>query len=197
MERYTNSTQYNTELVKPMNTQLVYVLLSFFIGGLAGWMSGNYFLRKWIARQKRILQIRKRGNQFKLLEHFRIEVKNNTIRLKKELRRLGVSRQLAPIELLFKNYQNRLYKIDDKELLYSLQNFYGALYSLQAIIDALSTVIEKKLVQIENLQDQVLAQLYNSITTMVVQHIEKIVETGLILGDVIEEKIDERRAPSK
>ena len=180
-----------------MNIPIQYLLLSFVIGCAIGWIIGHYFLRSRINRQKRMLHLNKQERQIKLLDHFRIEVKNNTIRLKKELQRLGVSRQLAPVELLFKNYTNRVHRIDDKELLYALQRFYNQLYSLQSTIDALSTVIEKKLIQIENLQDQILAQLYNSITTMVVQYIEKIIETGQVLVDIIEEKTDERRTSLK
>ena len=174
-----------------MELQMPYILISVLFGIVIGWIISDYAIKRRIAAEKRARQARKKARQLKILDHFRIEVKNNTIRLKKELRRLGISRQLAPVVLLFKNYKKRLHRVEDKELLGVLQNYYQELFSLLSAVETLINFTEKNIKPNEQLQDEIIVQFYNSMTVMTVQKIENIVETGRLIIGILEDHISE------
>ena len=174
-----------------MEIQVLYILISALIGIIIGWIIRDYAIKRRIAAEKRARQARKKARQLKILDHFRIEVKNNTIRLKKELRRLGVSKQLEPVDLLFKNYKKRLHRVEDKELSEMLQEFYKELFSLLSAVETLINFTEKNIKPNERLEDGIVAQFYNSMTVMTVQKIENIVETGRLIIGILEDHISE------
>jgi len=174
-----------------MEPQVLYILVGAIIGVVMGWIISDFVIKRRIAAEKRERQARKKERKLKILDHFRIEVKNNTIRLKKELKRLGISRQLAPVDLLFKNYKKRLHRVEDKELLGVLKNYYQELFYLLSAVETLITFADKNIKPNEQLQDEIIVQFYNSMTVMTVQKIEKVVETGRLIVGILEERISE------
>lgn len=170
-------------------SNLIYVIFGVLVGLLAGWSTNSSLLKRRIAAQKLVRFQKKKERQKKILNHFRIEVKNNTIRLKKELKRLALSKKLANVELHFKNFNKRLYKISDKEVLQALKDFYNDLTVLVSANDTLLSFIEKNIVPSEDVDDESAALFYNSSASTIIQKIEKIVEIGPILVSVLEEKI--------
>ena len=174
-----------------MELQVPSILVGALIGIIIGWIICDYVIKSRIKAEKRERRVRKKARQLKILDHFRIEVKNNTIRLKKELKRLGISRQLAPVDLLFNNYKKRLYRVEDKELLGVLQNYYQELFSLLSAIETLIAFAEKNIKPNEQLQDEIVVQFYNSMTVMTVQQIENIVETGKLIVGILEDHLSQ------
>ncbi|GAF69902.1 unnamed protein product [marine sediment metagenome] len=168
-----------------------YVIIGLIAGIIIGWILGEFSLKKRIAAHKRERQIRKRERQRKLLDNFRVEVKNNTIRLKKELKRIALSKQLAPIELLFKHYNKRLCRVADNEVLQVLQDFYKELTALLSANEIIIDFSEKNIQPNEKLEAEVIALFYNSMSAMIIRRIEKLVETGTVIVSILEEKIGE------
>ena len=168
-----------------------YLLIGFIGGIITGWLAGEYFFKRRLTTLKRQRLAKKQERQRKILDHFRVEVKNNTVRLKKELKRLGLSKQLAPIELHFKNYTKRLYRVADKELLPVLQDFYKNLIAFVSANEIFIAFAEKNIQPNEKLEAEVIALFYNSITSMIIQRIEKIAEQGAVIVGILEEKIGE------
>ena len=168
---------------------LQYVLIGLLVGTIVGWIVGSLLLKRKITAEKRARQLRIKKRQGKILEHFRIEVKNNTIRLKKEVKRLALSKQLAPVELRFKNYNKRLYRVRDKDVLRMLQDFYKELISLGSVNEAYITFTAKNIQSNEKLEAETVEQIYISLAMATIQKIEKITETGPVIVGILEEKI--------
>lgn len=170
-------------------SNLIYVIPGLIIGLLAGLSISASLRKNRIAAQKVVRFKKKKDRQKKILNHFRIEVKNNTIRLKKELKRLALSKKLGEIELHFKNFDKRLYRVSDKEVQQILKNYYIDLTVLVSANATLLSFIEKNIVPSEEVDDESAAMFYNSSASTIIQKIEKLVETGPILVSVLEEKI--------
>ncbi|MCH7781572.1 hypothetical protein IID62_00755 [candidate division KSB1 bacterium] len=174
-----------------MMPSLTYIIFGVFVGIIAGWSISSFLRKRRFAAHKAVRIQKKKERQKKILNHFRVEVKNNTIRLKKEMKRLALSKKLGNIELHFKNFNKRLYKISDKEVLQALKDFYNNLTILVSANDTLLSFIEKNIVPSEDINDESAALFYNSSASNVIQKIEKIVDTGPLLVHVLEEKIGE------
>lgn len=174
-----------------MMPSLTYIIFGVVAGFFAGWSISSSLRKGRIAKQKAVRIQKKKERQKNILNHFRIEVKNNTIRLKKEMKRLALSKKLGNIELHFKNFNKRLYKISDKEVLQALKDFYRDLTVLISANDTLLSFIEKNIVPSEDVNDESAALFYNSSASTIIQKIEKLVDTGPILVSVLEEKIGE------
>jgi len=174
-----------------MAEQIQFILIGAFIGVIVGWILTDLVIKKRIAAEKRARYTRKKERQLNILNHFRIEVKNNTIRLKKELKRLGVSKRIMPVELLTKNYKKRLHRVEDKELLGVLQDYYKDVFYLISAVETLYAFAGKNIIPNEQLGDKIIAQFYNSMTVMMIQKIEKIVENGKLIVGILEDRISE------
>ncbi|MCP4723714.1 MAG: hypothetical protein GY863_01695 [bacterium] len=162
-------------------------------GLLIGLILGGFLGVKWhqnkLDKRKKEFRAKKKARQRKILEHMRIEVKNNTIRMKKEEKRLALSKELSNLELLFKNYKKRLFKVADKELLSNLQDFYQNLNELHSLnmsfIDLLSKGFSGG-----SINEQSMIDIKNSFAGLILNLIQVNIEKGSNLVTYIESTID-------
>ncbi|MFC1556800.1 hypothetical protein ACFL6I_22280 [candidate division KSB1 bacterium] len=174
-----------------MTVGLISLIVGSLIAGLVfGVILQYYYDQHKVHKHKLQLRAKKKSRQKSIMDRFRVEVKNNTIRLKKEEKRIALSRQLAPIELLFKNFHKRLHKIADKELMDVLADFYKDLIDLIAKNNTYITFAEKNISQNSTLPDEAVATFYNSMTSSMLQDITKIREKGASIVTILEEKIE-------
>ncbi len=165
------------------------LIFGLIIGLIPGVFLGSKWCQNKVDNRKKELRAKKKSRQRKILEHMRIEVKNNTIRMKKEEKRLALSKELSVMELLFKNYKKRLYKVADKELLSNLQDFYQDLNQMnslnQTFIDLLSKGFSGS-----NLNESALIDIKNSFAGVILGFIQVNIEKGSNLVTYIENTID-------
>ncbi len=167
----------------------LYITLAAITGLIAGVVLNQVTSKNRVAKHKKELRSKNRIRQRKLLEHMRIEVKNNTIRLKKEEKRLALSKELSELELLFKNYKQRLYKVKDKELLSTIQDFYAAVLGISFNNDKLISFREKSIEGYQELSDDVKIQLKNAMATSMLTQLQETIESGNSLVELIEDTI--------
>ena len=168
-----------------------YIIAGFLIGFALGWIIGKWAYSKRIVSERTVRITRKKARQKKILERFRIEVKNNTIRLKKELKKLKISKQISTIDILFGNYDKRLYRIANKELLSALKEYYVELHDLNSANEMCLTFIEKNIKPNEKIDDETTALFYNSMAAVIIEKVDVLVEKGPILVSILEEKIED------
>jgi len=161
----------------------------FLVGLITGCVVYYFYERRRLAEKKRAMRARKRSRQRSIHERFRIEVKNNTIRIKKEQKRLALTKQAAPIELLFKNYKRRLHKIADRDLMEVLQDYYNDLIALLSMNNTFIAMIGKKIQQNQHLDEQATVDLYDYITSTLLQGMAQVEEKGAGIVSVLEDKI--------
>ncbi|MFC1513980.1 hypothetical protein ACFL5P_03110 [candidate division KSB1 bacterium] len=174
-----------------MNDALLYILIGFVGGIVFGWIIGDFFVRGKIKVEKRKRTSKRKARQLKIIEHFRIEVKNNTIRLKKEQKRLVHTKQLGEMDLLFNNHKKRLFKVSDKELRVILQDFYKDIFTLLSANDSFTDFSEKNVTANENLNEELKTLFNNSMVSIISGKIEKIIETGTIIVGILVDKLED------
>ena len=167
-----------------------YIIAGIAIGLTAGILFGRWSYAKGIVAEKRSRYARKKERQKKILGRFRVEIKNDTIRLKKELKRLKLSKQLATFDVTYKNYNKRIYKVADKELMQVLREYYEELHMVETANETHLKFIEKNIQPHEKLEDEITALFYNSMAAGIIGIIEKIVEKGPVIIGILEEKIE-------
>ena len=172
-----------------MNTQ--YIIAGVLIGLVTGWIIGKWAYSKRIVSERAARFAGKKARQKKILERFRIEVKNNTIRLKKDLKKLKLSKQIESIDILLKNYDKRLYKIADKELLSALKDYYVELHDLNSANEMCLSFIEKNIKPNEKLDDETTALFYNSMAATIIEKMDVLIEKGPVLVTILEGKIED------
>lgn len=176
-----------------MDSASILVVIALLIGLLVGWLSNSGFRNKRIADNKKLRLEKNKNRQLKVLNHFRIEVKNNVIRLKKELKRLALSKMLSEIELHFKNFNKRLYRITNKDLMIALRDYYMDLSKLVTANETLVSFIEKNIKPNEEMEEEAAASFYNSSASTIIQRIEAAISTGQVMVSLLEEKIEDIR----
>ncbi|MFC1564123.1 hypothetical protein ACFL6G_04260 [candidate division KSB1 bacterium] len=166
---------------------------SIILGLVSGIIIGVVIGMKWhqskIVKGKRELKARKKARQRKILEHMRIEVKNNTIRMKKEEKRLALSKELSELELHFKNYKGRLYKIADKDLLSSLQDFYQNKIELIMLNKTFIELINRGFSS-DRINEESRIDIKNACAGVILNIIQVNIEKGTNLVSYIEQIID-------
>jgi len=171
-----------------MNTSLFF--WGMLPGAIIGWLAGTYFLKYRSELHKRKMRARKAARQRDLYERLRIEVKNNTVRMKKEEKRLALEKKLAPLELLFKNYTKRLHKIADRELMGTLLKFYRNLFELSTINQTFIEFQRKNFQEEGGLSGDAVTQLMHYMTSIVINNLSLNIETGTELVESLEKRIE-------
>ena len=160
----------------------------FILGAILGGFIGVKWHQSSVLKKKRELKARRKARQRKILEHMRIEVKYNTIRLKKEEKRLALSKELGEMDLLFKNYKRRLYKVSDKDLLSSLQDFYQDILELTALNKSFIELITKGFSS-SSISDAAKVDIKNACAGMILSMVQVHIEKGSNLVSYIEQTI--------
>lgn len=176
-----------------MDSASILAVIALLVGLFVGWSSNSALRNKRIAENKKLRLEKKKNRQLKVLNHFRIEVKNNVIRLKKELKRLALSKMLSEIELHFKHFNKRLHRIADKDLMIALRDFYIDINKLVSANETLVSFIEKNIKPNEEIEEEAAALFYNSSASTIIQRIKAAISTGQELVNLLEEKIEEFR----
>ncbi len=114
----------------------------------------------------------------------------NRFARKKELKRLKLSKQLTNFDIIYKNYNKRLCKVADKELMQVLREYYEELHMVETANETHLKFIEKNIQPHEKLEDDITALFYNSMAAGIIGIIEKIVEKGPVIVGILEEKIE-------
>jgi hypothetical protein len=162
---------------------------SVIFGGALGWLLGTILLKKNIEEEKMRQRAKKAKRRSDTYERFRIEVKNNTVRMKKEEKRLALEKELVLPEFLYKNFKIRIHRITDKEILEVLHDFYSDLRIMDTTYKSYVEFSNINLTNNPNISGTVQTQLKDYFISVLINLISANIEKGVTIVSILEDKL--------
>lgn len=166
-----------------------WLFLALILGGTFGWLFGTFLLKKNIEDNRMHMRAKKAKRRSDTYERFRIEVKNNTVRMKKEEKRLALEKELVLPEFLYKNFKRRIHKITDKDLPEVLHDFYRDLRIMDTTYKSFVEFSRVNLANNDSISDTVKTQLKDYFISVLINLIAANIEKGVTIVSILEDRL--------